>query len=79
MFFILRVCLVVGAIFYLSPLREGPTSPKTPVAEAQAFWRDLSAEARKAVVEELRTSAAASLEEAAQRFAGAKPGDSKRP
>ena len=82
MFFLIKTCLIVGLIFYFSPVRqrvEEPAHLPGPMAQAEAAWRDLSAEARKAFVEELRISAAASLNEAAQRLSGAKPEAGKRP
>jgi hypothetical protein len=82
MFFLLRTGLVVSFIFYFSPVRqevETPAHLPGPVAQVEAVWRDLSVEARKAVVEELRTSAGASLNEAAQRLAGGKVDGQKRP
>jgi hypothetical protein len=82
MFFLIRTCLVVGVIFYFSPVRQRlqePTHLPGPVAQAEAAWRDLSAEARRALMEELRTSAATSHHEAAQRFGGSGGETAKRP
>jgi hypothetical protein len=82
MFFLIRTCLVVGVIFYFSPARQRGAEPARvpgPTAQAEAAWRELSAEARRALMEELRASAASSLNEAAQRLGGSWGEAAKRP
>jgi hypothetical protein len=82
MFFVIRTCLIIGLIFHFSPVRQNSEQPvdlPNPMAQAEAAWRDLSAEARKALLEELRISAAASLGGAAQRLSGGTSEPAKRP
>lgn len=82
MFFLMRAVLVVGVIFYLSPVR-GPDPAGRPVADAalqaERFWEELSAQARQAVIDEFRTSAATKLAQNAERLSERATADTLRP